>query len=73
MYNWSIDEKKFKKEDPEGYKMWRLEQLINYGQAREKISERLLRKYWTRIKDRLDPAYRNYLAFLLWQKKKQVS
>ena len=29
MYNWSVDEKKFKKEDPEGYKIWKLEQGKN--------------------------------------------
>ena len=37
MYNWSVDEKKFKKEDPEGYRLWRLVQLINYGLAGEKL------------------------------------
>lgn len=72
MYNWSVDEKKFKKADPEGYKIWRLEQMINYGQAGEKINEKLVRKYWWRIRDRLDPLYREYLEFLLWPKKKKV-
>ena len=73
MYNWSVDEKKFKKEDPEGYKIWRIEQMINYGSAGEKISERLVRKYWSKIKNNLDPHYRAYLEFLLWPKKKKVS
>lgn len=72
MYNWSVDEKKFKKADPEGYKIWRLEQMINYGQAGEKINEKSVRKYWWKIKDRLDPLYREYLEFLLWPKKKKV-
>lgn len=27
MYNWLIDEKIFKKEDPEGYRGWRLERM----------------------------------------------
>ncbi len=70
MYNWSVDEKKFKKEDPEGYKIWRLEQMINYGTAGEKLNEKMVRKYWKKIKDRLDPHYRKYLEFLLWPKKK---
>ena len=35
MYNWSVDEKNFKKEDPQGYKIWKLEQLINYGLGEE--------------------------------------
>lgn len=72
MYNWSVDEKKFRKEDPEGYKIWRLEQMINYGEAGEKISESLVRKYWEEIKDRIDPHYRAYLEFLLWPKKHRV-
>lgn len=70
MYNWSVDEKKFKKEDPEGYKIWKLEQMINYGTAGEKLDEKMVRKYWKKIKDRIDPHYRKYLEFLLWPKKK---
>lgn len=31
MYNLSIDEEKFKREDLADYKIWQLEQLINYG------------------------------------------
>jgi hypothetical protein len=72
MYNWSVDEKAFKKADPEGYKIWRLEQMINYGQAGEKLSEKLVRKYWEKIKNNLDPDYREFLEFLLWPKKKKV-
>src|SRR3990170_2543573 len=37
MINWSIDEKKFKKENPEEYRLWRLTQLINYGLDGEKL------------------------------------
>lgn len=70
MYNWSIDEEKFKKEDPERYQIWRLEQMINYGTAGEKLDGRLLIKYWDKIKDRIDPNYRRYLEFLLWPKNK---
>jgi len=72
MYNWSVDEKKFKKEDPESYRIWKLEQMINYGEPGEKISENLIRKHWRKIKDRIDPAYRGFLEFLLWPKKKKV-
>ncbi|TSC78523.1 MAG: Uncharacterized protein G01um101433_188 [Parcubacteria group bacterium Gr01-1014_33] len=70
MYNWSVDEKKFKKEDPEGYKIWRLEQMINYGKPGEKISERAVRKHWKVIRDRIDPHYRRFLEVLLWPKRK---
>lgn len=68
MYNWSIDEKKFKKEDPEGYKIWKLEQMINYGLAGEKISEKLIRKYWKKLY--LDPEAKKFLEFLLWPRKR---
>lgn len=66
MYNWSVDEEAFKKDDPQGYQIWRLEQMINYGEAHEKVSERLVRRYWDKIQERLDPHYRAYLTFLLW-------
>lgn len=64
MYNWSVDVKKMKKESPEKFRIWRLEQLINYGEPGEKIDEKLLRKYWQKIY--IDPRYREFLAFLLW-------
>lgn len=67
MYNWSVDEKKFKKNDPEGYKIWRLEQMINWGLGDEKLSEKLLRKYWKKLF--IDALTKKYLQFLLWPKK----
>jgi len=67
MYNWSVDEKQFKREDPEGYQIWRLEQMINWGLGNEKLSESLLRKYWKKIF--MDDITKKYLQFLLWQKK----
>lgn len=67
MYNWSIDEKKFKKEDPEGYKIWRLEQMINYGLGGEKLDEKMVRRYWKRIF--IDKISKKYLEFLLWPQK----
>jgi hypothetical protein len=73
MYNWSVDEKKFRKENPEDYRIWKLIQMINYNEPGEKISERLVRKYWKKIQNYLDPLYKQYLEFLLWPKKKKVS
>lgn len=67
MYNWSVDEKKFKKADPEGYEIWRLEQMINWGLGGEKIDEKLLRKHWEKLF--MDVLTRKYLQFLLWPKK----
>ena len=67
MYNWSVDEAQFKKADPEGYQIWRLEQMINYGLAGEKLNEKMVRKYWDKLY--LDPPTRAYLKFLLWPNK----
>ena len=65
MYNWSTDEEAMKKADPEGYEIWRLEQMINYGlKLGEKLPEFKVRKYWDRLA--LDPIKKDYLAFLLW-------
>ena len=68
MYNWSVDEKAFKKADPEGYQIWRLEQMINWGLGDEKLNERKVRKYWNRLF--MDPQSKKYLEFLLWPQKK---
>lgn len=67
MYNWSIDEEKFKKEDPNGYEIWRLEQMINYGLGGEKLDVDKLRKYIDKIN--IDKPVRDYLEFLLWPTK----
>lgn len=64
MYNWSVDEEAFKKADPEGYEIWRLEQMINYGLGGEKLNEALVRKYWEKFY--LDAPTKHYLEFLLW-------
>jgi len=70
MYNWSVDEKQMKKADPKGYEIWRLEQMINYGEPGEKLNERKVRQHWETLKHRIDPEYRAYLEFLLWPLKK---
>ncbi len=67
MYNWSVDEKKFKKEDSKGYQIWRLEQMINWGLGNEKLNARLLRRHWRKIF--MDDITKKYLQFLLWRKK----
>lgn len=69
MYNWSVDEKKFKRENPEGYKIWRLEQMINWGLGGRKLNEEMVRTYWKKLF--LDAPTRKYLRFLLWPKKKK--
>lgn len=63
MYNWSVDAKRMKKEEPEKYKIWRLEQLINYGLGREKLNKKELKKYWPKLN--LDPSKKAFLEMLL--------
>lgn len=69
MYNWSVDEKKFKKENPKEYRLWRLTQLINYGLDGEKLDKKEVKKAWPKIKEKLDPNTKVYLEYLLWGKK----
>lgn len=69
MWNWSVDEKKFKKEHPEEYRLWRLTQLINYGLEGEKLDREEVKAAWPKIKDRLDPNIAVYLEYLLWGKR----
>lgn len=68
MYNWSTDTKKLSK-DPEKYKLWKLEQLINYGLDGEKLDREEVKRAWPKIKERIDKNTRVYLEYLLWGKK----
>lgn len=64
MYNWSVDTdylKKFSKK----YKIWRLEQLINFGLGREKLNQEELIKNFKKLN--IDKAKKKYLKFLLNQ------
>jgi len=70
MYNWSVDEKQFKKADPKAYEIWKLEQAINYGLNGKKLNEKLVRKHWGKLKLSIDPETKMFLQFLLWPKKK---
>ena len=63
MYNWSIDEKQLKK-NKEQHAIWRLEQMINFGLGEEKLDEKELRKYWSKL--HLDPARKRFLGLLLF-------
>ncbi|MDO8436054.1 MAG: hypothetical protein Q7S82_01540 [bacterium] len=65
MYNWSTDISKMK--SGEEKTIWKLEQMINFGLGKTKISRNLLKRYWFKLK--LDPDRRKFLAFLLWNKK----
>jgi len=68
MYNWSIDEKELKRNHPEKYKIWKMQQMINYGLGGKKINKKLLKRHWKKLF--LDPKTKEFLKFLLWPKKK---
>lgn len=62
-------EERFKKEDPRGYRLWRLEQLINWGFDKEdKLDIAELKAAWPKIKENIDPYLRRYMEYLLWGK-----
>lgn len=68
MFNWSVNEEKFKKDSPREYRLWRLTQLINYGLDGEKLDKEEVKKSWPGIKDKIDPNTKVYLEYLLWGK-----
>ena len=72
MYNWSVNEEKFKKEHPKKYKLWRLTELINYGLDGEKLDREEVKAAWPKIKGALDPDRRKTVEFFIWGKKWQA-
>lgn len=62
MHNWSVDIKKLSKY-LEKYKIWKLEQLINFGLDGQKLKTQDLKKYFNQLN--IDPMYKRYLRFLL--------
>lgn len=65
MYNWSSDLSKVNKNSKD-YKIWKLEQLINYGLNGEKLSEKQVKKYWKYLN--IDPDKKRTLKYLIWGK-----
>lgn len=65
MYNWSTDEKNFKRKFPQEYQRWRMLQLINYGLDGEKLERKQLKKLWPEIKSEIkDPLIKKCLESL---------
>ena len=62
MRNWSTDTK-ILAQNPEQEKIWRLEQLVNFGLGEEKLSRQDLIKYLPKL--HLDPQKKKGLEFLL--------
>lgn len=66
MYNWTVDEKRFKREDPEAYQKWRVLQLINYGLDGEKLDLDFLENTWPEIKEKvIDKLVRKYIEEII--------
>ena len=65
-HHWSVDEKRFKKEDPDGYRRWLLIQRINYGLGEKKLKTKDIQEAWPYIKDSLEPLYRRTIEFFVW-------
>lgn len=65
MYNWSVDETRLKKY-PKKHKLWKLEQMISYGLDGDKLNKNEVIENWEYLKNRIDPARRKFLEFLLW-------
>ncbi|OGC50858.1 hypothetical protein A2716_02380 [candidate division WWE3 bacterium RIFCSPHIGHO2_01_FULL_40_23] len=62
MYNWSTDLEKLKNY-PEQYKIWKLEQLINFGLGGEKLSRKSVEENLHKL--HIDQKKRDYFKFLL--------
>lgn len=67
MHNWGCDLKKLKRYSQEAFERFVLEQKINYGLGKVRLSKKMLLRYWNQLN--LDPFRRRFLAFLLWPKK----
>ena len=68
MKNWSVDETLMKKNNPQAYQTWKLEQQLTYGlDEGEKINRQDVIKNWTILRDRLNPGRRELVKFLLWK------
>lgn len=62
MKNWSTDAKKLKK-NKDKFTVWKLEQLINFGLGKKRLSIDELKKYWGVLD--IDPHKRKFLSLLL--------
>lgn len=62
MYNWSVDTSRLKK-DSKKYKIFKLEQAINFGLNNTKLSLKSLKEHFDILK--IDPNKRAYLKMLL--------
>ncbi len=62
MYNWNTNVAVLKK-DPDKFKIWSLEQAINFGLNGKKIDKKEVKKYFSKLK--LDPSRAKFIQLLL--------
>lgn len=67
MKHWSVDEKRFKARDPEGYRRWQIEQRVNEGLGTWKLDRSELKRLWPKLQ--LDTDRRRLLEWYLWPKR----
>ena len=63
MYNWSVDTTRLKK-NHEKYEQFLLEQQINFGLNGQKLSLKILKKYWNSLN--IDPQKQVFLKKIVW-------
>lgn len=63
MYNWNTNTSKWNKKS-DSYKIWRLNQLINFGLNGEKLDLKLVRRFWDKIDT--DETTRKFLDLIIW-------
>ena len=63
MYNWSVDTTRLKK-NHEKYEQFLLEQQINFGLNGQKLSLKILKKYWNSLN--IDPQKQIFLKKIVW-------
>lgn len=62
MKHWSVNTSALRK-DPRAYAVWKLEQAINFGIRKGRISRKKLAEHWHEID--IDPAKRRFLGMLI--------
>jgi len=65
MQNWSVNIGELKK-NKERYAIWKLEQMVNFGLGKQKLSREKLEKYWNKLN--LDENKKKYLSMILCKK-----
>lgn len=66
MYNWNVDLSSVNKKTQE-YRIWYLNQLINFGLNGEKLDLNEVKRNWNELS--LDPKRKVFLRFLIWNKR----